>query len=71
MTSKPDADNDKEARRRGPSRNDGDGTDEQNLNERGDSAARITKAEVAAAFSGKAQAESRRQALKQELSMID
>lgn len=31
----------------------GDGTEEQNLNERGDPAARITKAEVSAAFSGK------------------
>jgi hypothetical protein len=29
----------------------GDGTEEQNLNERGDPAARITKAEVDAAFS--------------------
>ncbi|WNJ93528.1 hypothetical protein [Bosea sp. 685] len=53
MTSKPDAKNGKKLADIVHPGMMGDGTEEQNLNERGEPAARITKAEVKAAFDGK------------------
>jgi hypothetical protein len=54
LTSKPDAKNSKPSADVVHPGMMGDGTEEQNLNERGDPAARITKAEVDAAFAGQA-----------------
>ena len=53
MTSKPDGTTDKTETGVVHPGMMGDGTEEQNLNERGDPAARITKAEVDAAFAAK------------------
>ena len=53
MTSKPDAENGKSVPDVVHPGMMGDGTEEQNLNEKGDPSSRITKAEVNSAFAGK------------------